>query len=353
MFHSSHARIRLFALGALLLLSLPFVAACGSSSTTSTTTSTSAKKLKVGLVTDTGGLNDRGFNALAYQGLQTGQTKLGIDGQVKESKSNDDYVPNLTFFATRNYDLVIAVGFLMEAAVGQVAQQFPNVKFAIIDGVPQDAKGTTLQLSNVASLLFKEQDAGALVGVVSGMLEKDGKAPKNKNTIGAVGGVSIPPVNDYIAGYKWAALRVDPGVNVLVQYSNDFADSAKCRDIANAMIGKGADILFQVAGGCGLGVLQAAEQANVYSIGVDTDQKADGKTVIASALKRVEVATYDTINAVSTSAFKSGVNTYGLNNDGVGYAPGDVSLPSDIQAAVSDYTAQIKAGTLTPPTTIP
>ncbi|MBF6589494.1 MAG: BMP family ABC transporter substrate-binding protein, partial [Ktedonobacterales bacterium] len=305
---------------------------------------------KVGLVTDTGGLNDRGFNSLAYQGLQKAeQDHSNVKGDVTQSTSDASYVPNLTNYASQRYDLVVAVGFLMQGAVGQVAQQYPNVKFALIDGVPQDANQKDLSLPNVASLLFREQDAGALVGVAAGMIEKQGLDPKKSNTIGAVGGFPIPPVTRYIAGYKWGARHEDPTVKVLVDYGNSFSDSAKCRDKANAMIGSSADILFQVAGGCGLGVLAAADQANVWSIGVDTDQKAQGKNVIASALKRVEVATDDAINKVVAGTFQSGTNTYGLNNDGVGIVAGNLPIPAAIMTEIQSVEAQIKAGTLMPP----
>src|SRR5256712_6929449 len=171
---------------------------------------TPAKTYKIGLVTDIGGLNDKSFNHLADLGLEKAKTDFKIQGDVVESKSGDDYVPNLTNFASKNYDLVIGVGFLMQQAVGTVSGQFPNVHFSIIDGAGTDANGVDLKHSNVVSLFFKEQDAGAMVGAMAGWLEKNGKSKKNQQVIGAVGGVSIPPVNHYIAGHKWAAKIEDP-----------------------------------------------------------------------------------------------------------------------------------------------
>src|SRR5438876_4324776 len=143
---------------------------------------------------------------------------------------------------------------------------FRSIHFAIIDGAGTDAKGVDLKHPNVQSLYFKEQDAGAMVGVIAGWLEKNGKAKKNQHVISAVGGISIPPVNHYIAGFKWAAKMEDPSIKVLVGYSNNFTDPAKCKTVAQSQINAGADVLFQVAGGCGLGVLQAAGQASVYSV---------------------------------------------------------------------------------------
>ncbi|HEU5438503.1 MAG TPA: BMP family ABC transporter substrate-binding protein [Ktedonobacterales bacterium] len=347
----TRTRTRFLVITSLLLLLVPALAACGTTTTTGGGTTT--KQFKVGLVTDTGGLNDKSFNHLADVGLENAKSQLGIKGDVKESHSDTDYVPNLTGFASQGYDLVIAVGFLMATTVGTVSQQFPNTKFALIDAEPSDAQGNPVPRSNVVSLLFKEQEAGALVGTIAGMLEKQGKTKLGKNTISAVGGISIPPVNHYIAGYKWAAQKEDPGVKVLVGYSNDFTDPTKCAGVANSQIASGSDVVFQVAGGCGNGALQAAGQKGVFSIGVDSDQKAVDASVIASAVKRVDVATFTAIKDVVNGTFKSGDDVFSLANDGVGFAPGNLTLPADIQAEVDKMTADIKSGAATVPDTIP
>ena len=352
----SASRLRTAAIAAVFVMLLPVLAACGGSSSTTggsgTPSTSNGSNIKVGLVTDIGGLNDKGFNHLAYVGLQQAQSQLHIQGSVKESHSDSDYVPNLTGFATAGDNLVIAVGFLMQTAVGTVAKQFPQVHFAIIDGDATDANGNVISLPNVVGLHFKEQEAGALVGVISGMLEKAHQTKGTANTISAVGGVSIPPVNHYIAGYQWAAKMEDPGVKVLVGYSNDFTDPTKCAGVANSQIGQGADIVFQVAGGCGLGALQAAGQKGVYSIGVDTDQKTADSSVIASAVKRVDIATFTAIQNEVNGKFQAGTETFDLQNNGVGYAPGNLNLSSDIQAEVTKVEGEIKAGTVTVPDTI-
>ena len=346
-----HAQIVGAVATALMLISV--LAGCGGSTKAGTGSGTPAgKTFKIGLVTDIGGLNDRGFNSLANQGLMQAEQQLHVSGKVLESHSGDDYIPNLTTFAGQKYDLVIAVGFLMETAVGTVSGQNPNVHFAIIDGAGTDAQGNDLHHPNVQSLLFAEQDAGALVGVVAGMVEKGGQGPLKKNTISAVGGISIPPVNHYIAGYKWAATMEDSSVKVLVGYSNDFTDPAKCQDVANAQIGQGSDIVFQVAGGCGLGAIQAATTQHVFSIGVDTDQKGAGSSVIASAQKKVDVATYDAIKAVVGGNFQGGVSLFDLKNGGVGIAPGNLPSNPTIDAEVQKISQEIISGQLTPPSTI-
>jgi basic membrane protein A len=336
-------RLRVFGVVAAVLM---LAVACGGSTTGGG--STPSKTYKIGLVTDIGGLNDKSFNHLADVGLEKAKTDFKIQGDVIESKTGDDYVNNLTNFASKGYDLVIGVGFLMAEAVGTVSGTFPNVHFAIIDGAGTDAKGNDLKHANVESLYFSEQDAGAMVGVIAGMLEKQSKAKKNNGVISAVGGISIPPVDHYIAGYKWAATMEDPGIKVLVGYSNDFADPAKCKNVASSQISAKSDILFQVAGGCGLGVLQAAGQAGVYSIGVDADQGSIDPSVIASALKKVDVATYTAIQNVVNNQFQAGALTFSIKNGGAGYQVDNVTLPPDIKAELDKVEAAIKAGTMTP-----
>jgi basic membrane protein A and related proteins len=347
----SRVRLQLLALGILAVLSTSLLAACGSSGTS---TSTSTPTIRVGLVTDIGGLNDKGFNHLAYLGLQQAISQLHVQGQVEESHSGNDYVPNLTTFAQQHYDLVIAVGFLMAQAVGTVAQQFPTVKFAIIDSTASDANGNSLTLQNVAPLLFHEEQAGALVGVIAGMLEKAGTAPKDKHIVSTVGGVKIPPVDHYIAGFQWGAKHEDPSIKTLNGYSNDFTDPTKCAGVANSQIGQGSNVVFQVAGGCGLGALEAAGKAGVYSIGVDTDQSSADASVIASAVKRVDQASFLAIQSVVQGKFTGGSPTFfDLSNGGVGYAPGNITLPPDIVTEVMNVEAQIKSNAVTVPNTVP
>ncbi len=336
-----HKRLRVLGVVAAALM---LAVACGGNSG-----SGSSKQIKVGLVTDTGGLNDKSFNHLAYVGLQNAISKLGIKGDVIESKSGDDYVPNLTNFAQKGYDLVIGNGFLMQPALGTVAAQFPNVHFAIVDGAGTDANFNDLKQTNVMDLFFKEQESGALVGAIAGLLEKQSKAPKNTHVISAVGGVKIPPVDHYLAGYQWAAKMYDPSIKVLIGYSNDFNATDKCKAVANSQIGQGSEFVFQVAGGCGVGALQAAGQAHVYSFGVDADQKDADQSVIASALKKVDVAVYDAIKSVVDGKFQGGPTRFSLANDATGYSVDNFSLPADIKTEVDNLAAAMKSGSKTPP----
>jgi basic membrane protein A and related proteins len=300
------------------------VAACGSSndnksSSSSSSTGTSStpasqgKKIKVGLVTDIGGLNDRSFNHLAYVGLQRAEKELGIQGRVLTSKSNADYVPNLTTLAQQNYDLIIPVGFLMADATDAVAKQAPNAKFAIVD---VDATGLKGKPTNVEGLLFKEQEAGYLAGYLSGLYAKD----NNIKVISSVGGQKIPPVDHYIAGYQAGAKAADPGIQTLNGYSQDFVAQDKCKEIALNQIAKGAGVVFQVAGQCGLGALDAAKEKGKQGIGVDADQGYLGSYILTSAQKKVDVAVFNAIKAAQKGQFPGGQDiTNDLQNNGVGF----------------------------------
>src|SRR5438132_306572 len=186
---------------AYLVLAAIVAAACGGGGTggTAGTSPSPGKPIKVGLVTDVGGLNDKSFNQAANTGRLQAEKDLGLQTQVIESKKQEDYVPNLTTFAQQNYDLVIAVGFLMQNAAWKVATQFPNVKFAIIDGAPANDKGDTANLPNVANLFFKEQEAGYLVGVIAATMAKNKVGKATHNTLCSMGGIPIPPVDNYIS----------------------------------------------------------------------------------------------------------------------------------------------------------
>src|SRR5205823_269275 len=268
-------------------------------------------------------------------------------------KKQEDYVPNLTTFAQQNYDLVIAVGFLMQNAAWKVATQFPNVKFAIIDGAPANDKGDTANLPNVANLSFKEQEAGYLVGVIAATMAKNKVGKATHNTLCSMGGIPIPPVDHYIAGYQDAIKTIDPSATIINGYSNDFVDQQKGKEVGLNHISKNCDILFQVAGGSGLGYIAAAKEKGVYAIGVDADQSdvAPG-TVITSALKRVNKAVYDTVKAVKDKAYKAGDNFFSATNDGIGIGKVDAVVPANIKTAADQALTDIKSGKIKPKTEI-
>ena len=270
------------------------------------------KSIKAGVVTDIGGLNDRSFNFLANKGLEDAESELGIEGRVLISKSNGDYVPNLTTLAQQQFDLIVSVGFLMGDATNTVASKVPDGQFAIIDFPSSALKDKP---KNVEGLLFKEQEAGYLAGYLAGLWAKDNKA----KVVSTVGGQKIPPVDHYIAGFRKGATDANSGIKTLNAYSQDFVDQAKCKEIALDQIAQGSKVVFQVAGQCGLGALDAAKEKGVQGIGVDADQAYLGDHILTSALKKVDVAVFDAIKRAQDGKFKGGTDVIAtVENDGVG-----------------------------------
>ena len=286
------------------------------------------QQFRVGLVTDIGGLNDRGFNQLAYQGLQQAESELGVEIRVLESKSDADYIPNLQTLADEGFNLIISVGFLMQEATATAAETYPDTNFAIIDAAFDPA------LPNAQGVLFKEQEAGYLVGYLAGLVTESG-------TVSSVGGQKIPPVDKFIAGFQKGAADSNPEVQTLNAYSQDFVDQAKCKEVALEQISRGSDVVFQVAGGCGLGALDAANEESVWGIGVDADQAFLGDYVLTSAVKRVDVGVFSTIEQLVNGEFAGGETTiYGLAEDGVGMGETSANAP---QEAVDEALAQVDA----------
>jgi basic membrane protein A len=334
----------------LLTVALAVLAAgCGSkkkATGASTTTTTAASSFKVGLSTDTGGLNDRSFNHLAYVGLQRAASELGVQTRVVTSKSPSDYIPNLTALARQGFDLIIGVGFTEIDAVKTVAKAFPKTHFAIVDVSDVDEGN----LKNVEGLLFKEQEAGYLAGYAAGLAAqaRGGKA------VSSVGGQKQPPVDRYIAGYQAGAKAAFPAVKLINGYSQDFANQAKCKEVALNQIAAGSVVVFQVAGGCGLGALDAAKSANIWGVGVDADQAYLGSYVLTSALKRVDTAVFNSIKDAKGGGFKGGQDAvYGLKDDGVGIGKFSPKAPKNIPAKVATIKAQIVSGKIANiPTTV-
>ncbi len=289
------------------------------------------------LVTDIGGLNDKSFNHLAFVGLQTAE-KHGIKGRVIQSKSPADYIPNLQACVRSGAGITIGVGFLMTDAMDAVASSFPSDKFAIVD---VDVTGMKHKPKNVEGLLFKEQEAGYLVGYAAGLWAKS----KSGTAVGSVGGLKIPPVDRYIAGYQFGAQKADPGLKTLNDYSQDFVVQAKCKEKALNQIAQGSVVEFQVAGQCGLGVLDAAHSKGIFGIGVDADQGYLGSWVMTSALKKVDVSVYSAISSAKVGKLKGGQDVvFGANVNGVGYGKWSSKVPASIKAAVAAQFALLKAG---------
>jgi basic membrane protein A and related proteins len=296
-----------------------------------------AESIKAGVVTDIGGLNDRGFNEAANTGRKRAESELGIETRVVISDSNTDYVPNLTSLVQGQFDVIVSNGFLMGEATNTVASKFPDTNFAIID-----YPATTLKdkPQNVEGLVFKEQEGGYLVGYLAGLWAKDNGA----KVVSTVGGQKIPPVDHYIAGFQAGAKKAYPGIETLNAYSQDFVDQAKCKEIALDQIARGSKVVFQVAGQCGLGALDAAKEEGVQGIGVDNDQSFLGDHILTSALKKVDDAVFNSIKRAQDGTFKGGTDVVAtVENGGVGI--GKISAEGQMYAdQIEEIQAQIASG---------
>ena len=258
-----------------------------------------------------------------------------------ESHQESEYVPNLQSLAAAHYDLVIAVGFLMDGAIKKVAKAFPTTNFAIIDDAPDPGPG--------------ERPGAALQGAGVGLSGRlPGGAQSKTGTVSTVGGQKIPPVDHYIAGYIAGAKAADPKVKELNDYSNSFTDTAKCKQLALNQISQGSDVVFQVAGGCGLGALSAAKEKGVWGIGVDADQAYLGDYILTSAIKKVDVAVFDTIKQVVDGTFTGGgITTFDAAKGATGLGAVNSAVPADVISKLDDQTAQLKSGSISPPDTVP
>jgi basic membrane protein A len=330
---------------ALVAVAIGMLAASGGAATKTPTAAAKATAScsKIGLVTDIGGLNDRSFNHLAYLGLQAAQRKLHVSTRVLESHSNADYIPNLSSLAQQGYCLVIGVGFLMHDSVRTVAKKFPSTNFMIIDdawskGDPKNLEGT----------VFHEEQAGYLVGYLAGLVTP------GASTISSVGGQKIPPVDHYIAGYMAGAKAANPKIKVLNGYSQDFVAQDKCKNLALQQIGQGSKVVFQVAGGCGLGALDAAKQKKVWGIGVDADQAYLGAHILTSAVKRVDVDVYTTIQQLRNGTFKPARTfSFKVLNGGIDIGKISPRVPKADVAKVMAVKSKIKRGLIKIPNTVP
>ncbi len=319
---------------------------------------TQTKAIKVGLVTDTGGVNDKSFNQSAWAGVQKAATEFGFEAKYIESKQQTDYEKNIDQFATEGYDVVVTVGFLMGDATAAKAKQYPNMKFAIIDNAYFPTKDSAAcadtvkdcyvdgGLKNVTSLMFQEDEVGFLAGVLAAGMSKTG-------TICSVSGMEIPPVVRFITGYQSGAQWYKAGTKALNVYIPSFIDPAKGKETGQSMIGQGCDVVFGVGGNTGNGGLLAAKENNLPAIGVDVDQfntyPEVADALISSAAKNVDVAVYEFLKGVKGGTQKGGMATANLKNGGVGLAPfhsWDAKIPADVKAKITEAQNGLKAGTI-------
>ncbi len=337
-------------------------AGCGGDDEGDTTTpaageSTTAAEasISVGIVSDTGGLDDSGFNEFSINGLEKAEQEFGLETRVYVSESADDYLPNVTAASEDDHNLVIAVGFNLTPAVIEVAAEFPDISYAGVDnfyGTEGAGDGCeeskTCVLPNTLGMLYPTEEAGYLAGIVAAGMNKSG-------TVSTVGGEKIPPVDNWIAGFQQAVKDTNPDIKLLNAYSQSFTDQAKCKEIALDQIAQGSDLIFQVAGDCGLAAISAACEEGIVAIGVDADQSAQGECVITSALKPLESSVYEIVKTFVEGGFKGGTNAiYGVEQlpDAPLLAPYTDAVPQEVQDAVEAAQAKLIAGEIDPPATL-
>jgi basic membrane protein A len=305
-------KYKLFALSLLCVLPLLF-AGCGGHSSAAA----DAGKIRVGIVFDIGGKDDRSFNAAAWQGVQRAAKDFPIVLRDIEPGTPNAIEPAMRAFAERGFDLIIGVGFAQAPIMEQVAKDYPNIQFAIIDGVSQ--------LPNVASLVFKEHEGSYLVGMLAAKTSKTG-------TIGFLGGMDIGLIHRFEKGYEEGAQAVNPNIRVVQNYvgvtDGAWNNPGKGKELSLAQIQKGADVIFTAAGNSGLGAFDAVEQqgmqngrATHFVIGVDSNQNmVKPGFVLTSMVKRVDNVVYNIVQDVVNRRFSPGLHVFGLDKDGVGYA---------------------------------
>lgn len=308
-------------------------------------------KIKVGIVFDIGGKNDRSFNAAAWEGVQRAAKDFDIVLRDVEPGNPTSIEPAMRAFAERNFDLIIGVGFAQSPIMEKVARDFPNTKFAIVDGVILDKEGNPFP--NVASLVFREHEGSFLVGMIAAEKSKTG-------VLGFVGGMDIPLIHKFETGYEEGARYVNPNIKVIDNYVG-VTDSAwnnpgKGKELALSQIEQGADVIFTAAGNSGLGAFDAVErygknasgEANKFVIGVDSNQNGvKPGFVLTSMVKRVDNAVYDVVKDVIQGKFQGGFHVFGLDKDGVAYALDENNkalIPEDVLMKVEDAKGKIVAG---------
>lgn len=299
-------------------------------------------RLKVGLVTDVNGLQDNGYNHLAELGLLKAQSILNVQADVTQSSSSTDYVQNLTAYATKGYNLVIGVGYLMDGAMKQVSKAYPNIKFVILDD-------PLANRPNVTAVMFHTEQAGFLAGALAGLMEQSPniKGMNPENTVGIVGGEPIAQVKAYVAGFTQGVKKTDPSVSIDLKYAGSFTSIAAGRQLASTEIADGADIILQIAGKVGVGVFQACHANHVYAMGVDTNQRnLDPTTVITSAIKGIDSATYDVVRQIQENTLKPGIETFGVADGGVRLTTPLPLVPRRLVSQVAALAAQIQSGTI-------
>lgn len=308
-----------------------------------------AKDFYVGMVTDTGGIDDRSFNQGTWEGIQMFSALTGAQPEYAQSNSDADYIPNLSTFAEDGANIIVAAGFLFADAMNQVAANFPDTNFLIVDEA-------LVEVPNVVSAVFAAEQGSYLVGVAAAEMAK----ANSMNKVGFIGGGDFPLIQDFEVGFEDGVASVDPNIEVLVDYVGDFSDTGKSQSIASKMYDEGAYAIFHAAGGAGNGLIKEAKDRrlngqDVWAIGVDRDQYEEGiydeeghSAMLTSMIKRVDVASFDISLKALKGEFPGGESiVYDINNGGVDIPKENPNLTPQVQAKVEEAKEKMKKGEIT------
>ncbi|MEW9078737.1 BMP family lipoprotein [Terrisporobacter glycolicus] len=330
---------KIVALSSAILIGLISIVGCTSKKNNTETKDT--KSMKIGMVADVGGINDESFNQSAWEGLQKAQKELGVEVKVIESKQASEYIGNIETLADDGMDLIIGVGNTMVEDIKTQANNYPDISFAIIDETYDTIP------KNITPILFKENEATFLAGLIAGKMTKT-------NKVGFIGGMENQIIYRFLYGYEYGVDKSNDEADVQVQFAGTFADAAKGKSIANQMYSNGVDVILSAAGGTGVGAIESAKEQNKYAIGVDKDQSdLAPKNVLTSALKKVNVGVYDTVKEFKDGKLTGGqAKIYGLKEDGVGIPESTKNLvPQDVLDYVNTMADKVKNGEIKVPNT--
>ena len=298
----------------------------------------SERRLRVGLVTEPKGIDDP-YNHGAYLGLERAVRELGIRGRVLTPAPKEGYVPSLSLLARQKYDLVIGMGIFTAARDRQSRHRVSRNEVRDHRLPPPDRAHRP---KNVLDISFSEEQAGYLAGHLAALVLT---LSPGEEVISSVGGQRLPLVERWIAGYQAGARGANPRVTTLNSYTDDFLDPVKGRSVALSQIAKGSRVVFQVANVCGLGALEAASERGIWGIGVDVDQSHLGGHILTSAVIRMDVAVFDTIEELARGTLETGrTSRFTLRNGGVGLGTISAGVPRSLKAEIEDVSAEIVAG---------
>ena len=307
--------------------------------------------LRVGLVFDVGGRGDKSFNDSAYAGVERARRELGVEVELVEPGDGADRESGLRLFAARGFDLVIGVGFIFSDDMYEIAGEYPTTRFACVDYAKFGPQGFVVPPPNMAALKFREEQGSFLVGALAALVSRS-------KVLGFVGGMDIPLIHKFEAGYRAGAHAVCPECRVLVGYAgvtgDAFKNPSRGKELALTQYGGGADIVFHAAGSTGLGVFEAARQRQRFAIGVDVDQWAEAPgRILTSMTKQLDVAVFDTVRAVRDGTFRGGVQVFGLERAGVDYVYDERNrslIGEAVRQRVEAQRREIIAGRIVVPT---